>query len=145
MACHKYYTVELKERVVKHDKAGHSFADAAAIVHVSKQLVSRWFDDTQHRRPLQNHPKTDGSRKTSKHVNKMIIRTPRSNSRLTASQIPTVIPPILDDKISTTIIKRSLGKEGLNGRVGVCKPLIPKKRLTGRKNLAKSHKDWSRT
>ena len=127
MVCRKYYTVKLKERTVKHDKAEHGFADVAAILHVSKQSDSHWFDDTQHRRSLQNLPKTDGSHKTNRDVDKMIIKTSRSNSRLTAPQILTEISPILDNKISVTTIKRRLGKEGLNGRVGICKPFIPKK------------------
>ena len=127
MVCRKYYTVELKERTVKHAEAGHGFANTAAILHVSKQSDSHWFDDTQHHRSLQNRPKTGGPHKTNRDVDKMIIRTSRSNSRLTAPQILTEISPILDNKISVTTIKRRLGKEGLNGRVEACKPFISKK------------------
>ena len=97
MVCRKYYTVELEERIVKHVKAGHGFVDVVAILHVSKQSDSHWFDDTQHRRFLQNLPKTGGPHKTDRDVDKMIIRTSRSNSRLTAPQILTEIFPLLDN------------------------------------------------
>ena len=127
MVCRKYYTAELKERILKHVEVGHGFVDVVAILHVSKQSDSHWFDDTQHHLSLQNLPKTGGPHKTNRDVDKMIVRTSRSNSHLTAPQILTEISPILDDKISVTTIKRRLGKEGLNGKVGVCKPFIPKK------------------
>ena len=41
MVYRKYYIVELKERTVKHAEAGHGFVDVVAILHVSKQSVSR--------------------------------------------------------------------------------------------------------
>lgn len=130
--------------IVAGHRQGRTHKQLSILFNVSRRtigcLLKRWRDQGGY-----VHKKSPGRpRITTSVMDRNIIRTSRTNPRLTATDIAKEIatPGVPNPSVRT--IRRRLVKAGLNARRPVKKPMISAKNRKLRVKWAKSHLSWSR-
>ncbi|CAD6197272.1 unnamed protein product [Caenorhabditis auriculariae] len=91
-----------------------------------------------------SHQRTGRPRVTDRNDDRVILKTSRTNPRLTAPAIRREVFLNSPSPPSVWSVKRRLNVAGVMGRLPVKKPLISEKNRAGRVKWAKEHLNWTR-
>lgn len=143
MAPRKYYSSDIKNKIVECFKNGNKPIDISRNFQVPKGTVSKIIKKFKERGTVEVKMKPGRPRKTTKRLDKVIKNTSTKDPRKSSKDIKEEILEQHGVLLSDRTVRRRLNDAGLFGRVAVKKPLISKKNKMGRLLFAREHLKWS--
>lgn len=134
-----YLSPDMRKRIVKLTEEGYTQSEVARIMKVNTSTVSRTCKNFEERGHCKNAVKTGRKKKTSEHLDRLILREVKKNCFASASEVK----QNLNLNISTQTVRRRFKNAGLNSRQVTRKPLISAKNRKARTEFAREHLNWT--
>jgi transposase len=132
-----------QKAIIEGRKQGRTHEQLAQQFGISKSAVIKFLKHWKTQGDYIKKKKTGRPRCTTSIIDRNILRTARSNPRLTAPEILKEILPFGESNPSVRTIRRRLQAGGLYGRRAVKKPFISEKNRKVRIEWAKAHLNWT--
>lgn len=136
-------SIQLRNLILKKSSEGLTTRQISDAVDVPQTTVSYIIRKSKNNKPVADAPRSGRPRKTTKRIDRTIIRKSTADPRKTAPEIQREINEEIDVSISSRTVARRIAAAGLNGRVAVKKPLISKKNRAARLRFARLHQNWT--
>ncbi|CAD6196879.1 unnamed protein product [Caenorhabditis auriculariae] len=125
-------------------KNGLTMMTLAGMFGVTKAGISQFLKRQKAQDGSTNSQRTGRPRVTDRNDDRNILKTSRTNPRLTAPAIRREVFLNSPSPPSVSTVKRRLNAAGIMGRRPVKKPLISEKNRVARVKWAKEHLNWTR-
>ncbi|CAD6196665.1 unnamed protein product [Caenorhabditis auriculariae] len=116
----------------------------AGMFGVTEAVISQFLKRQKAQDGSTNSQRTGRPRVTDRNDDRNILKTSRTNPRLTAPAIRREVFLNSPSPPSVSTVKRRLNAAGIMGRRPVKKPLISEKNRVARVKWAKEHLNWTR-
>lgn len=139
----KTVPLAIRKIIIQRFEEGEKQVDIARSFRLNKSIVCRIikkFKETGQATAITNSGRT---RKTSRRVDKRIIRMSKNNPFLSSTQIKADLEETGLANISARTVRRRLVDGGLFGRRPAKKPLLSKKNVKARLKFAQAHIHWT--
>ncbi|CAD6198686.1 unnamed protein product [Caenorhabditis auriculariae] len=133
-----------KRAIVVVVKNGLTMMTLAGMFGVTEAVISQFLKRQKAQDGSTNSQRTGRPRVTDRNDDRNILKTSRTNPRLTAPAIRREVFLNSPAPPSVSTVKRRLNAAGIMGRRPVKKPLISEKNRVARVKWAKEHLNWTR-
>ncbi|CAD6199101.1 unnamed protein product [Caenorhabditis auriculariae] len=133
-----------KRAIVVGRQNGLTMMTLAGMFGVTKAGISQFLKRQKAQDGSTNSQRTGRTRVTDRNDDRNILKTSRTNPRLTAPAIRREVFLNSPSPPSVSTVKRRLNAAGIMGRRPVKKPLISEKNRVARVKWAKEHLNWTR-
>ncbi|CAD6196490.1 unnamed protein product [Caenorhabditis auriculariae] len=140
----KDLTDNYKRAIVVGRQYGLTMTTLAGMFGVTEACISQFLKRQKAQDGSTNSQRTGRPRVTDRNDDRNILKTSRTNPRLTAPAIRREVFLISPSPPSVSTVKRRLNAAGIMGRRPVKKPLISEKNRASRVKWAKEHLNWTR-
>ncbi|CAD6199786.1 unnamed protein product [Caenorhabditis auriculariae] len=133
-----------KRTIVVGRQNGLTMMTLAGMFGVTEACISQFLKRRKAQDGSTKNQRTGRQRFTDRNDDRNILKTSRTNPRLTAPAIRREVFLNSPSPPSVSTVKRRLNAAGIMGRRPVKKPLIPEKNRVARVKWAKEHLNWTR-
>ncbi|CAD6193201.1 unnamed protein product [Caenorhabditis auriculariae] len=133
-----------KRAIVVGRQNGLTMMTLAGMFGVTEACISQFLKRWKAQDGSTNSQRTGRPRVTDRNDDRNILKTSRTNPRLTAPAIRREVFLNSPSPPSVSTVKRRLNAAGIMGRRPVKKPLISEKNRVARVKWAKEHLNWTR-
>lgn len=139
----KNVPIEIRRRIIEFYRTGRKQADIARCLLIHRSIVSRTIKNFNTRGSIVPLKNPGRPRKTTKKMDRRIIRLSMDNPFMSSTKILSEIKETGECHVSTRTIRRRLVDNNLFSRRPAKKPLLSKKNIRARLEFAATHAEWS--
>lgn len=139
----KNCTPAIRKAIIELQKTGLSYSAIATQLNVSKTMVFNALKYFSQYKTTENVSRKKKARKTSTHIDRMIVRLSKQDPRKSAANIHREISVHLEKPITKRTVALRLKEAGLHGRLARKKPLVTASQRKRRIEFAQEHISWT--
>ena len=140
MVYQKHLTISAKKIILYLHNEGKTYSYIAELFNKRISTISSAVQKMKSRNSIENLNHPGRSKKLTKRERLFILQENKKNSHLSAPQLNIRLRTSFNVQVSNETVRRVLKSDGINGRVTLKKPLLPKANIKKRFLFAKTYK-----